>query len=228
MKKLFYLLLLCSIIGTYILPSNRTFAAENQSSLNEVYDNAYTYCLNNKYSEIKDDYSAYSFLLHNTQFVTIRRGKINAEKLTQTVMSSHDRENFTDFIGKLNALVEDGVINIDEKCRISENEFHSDIDHRKLERNIAVNSSVFDLLSLARSHADDLKRVYDNAVFSTKHVVAGEYFAERVKSGGVWDYKRFLGTKSRYYVPGLGTMTGEEIGNFHYGYVGSTCFSANT
>lgn len=71
--------------------------------------------------------------------------------------------------------------------------------------------------------------VYDSAVFGTAHIVAGTYFAERVRSGGIWDYKVKLGTTTRYFESELqATMTGETIGNFHYGYVGSTCFGETT
>lgn len=90
-------------------------------------------------------------------------------------------------------------------------------------------SAVISIMGEARSHATTLKQVYDNAVFGTKNVVAGQYFAERVKTGDVWDYKSYLGVKIVYYVDDLSTtMTGEAIGNFHYGYVGRSVFSATT
>lgn len=51
------------------------------------------------------------------------------------------------------------------------------------------------------------------------------YFATRVREGGVWDYKRTLGYTNEYKVFINGTkiyMRGEDIGNVHYGYVGSS------
>ncbi|NWN98612.1 MAG: hypothetical protein HLX45_14110 [Bacillus sp. (in: Bacteria)] len=85
------------------------------------------------------------------------------------------------------------------------------------------------IMGTTRNHAKTLKSVYDNAPFSTKHATAGLYFAERVKSGGAWDYKVQLGTNTLYYVSDLNSnMTGEAIGNFHYGYVGRSVFSAFT
>lgn len=81
----------------------------------------------------------------------------------------------------------------------------------------------------ARNHASELKSVFDNAIFTTRHFTAGMYFAERVKTGGVWDYKSYMGTDTLYYMEDLNTnMTGETIGNFHYGYVGRAVFEAFT
>lgn len=55
------------------------------------------------------------------------------------------------------------------------------------------------------------------------------YFAQRVKSGGIWNYKSYMGTNTIYYIEDLNTnMTGETIGNFYYGYVGRAVFEAAT
>lgn len=45
----------------------------------------------------------------------------------------------------------------------------------------------------------------------------GMEFANRVKSGGVWDYKRVY---TGYYLYNGTYVVGEDIGNMHYGYVG--------
>ncbi len=61
----------------------------------------------------------------------------------------------------------------------------------------------------------------------TYPIGTGEYFASRVKSNGIWDYKRTYGTKNQYDF-NKWTMTGEDIGNMHYGYVGRAAgFSEN-
>jgi hypothetical protein len=56
----------------------------------------------------------------------------------------------------------------------------------------------------------------------------GISFASKVKTGGEWDYKQFLGWNNLYYVI-IGTTTytikGEDIGNFHYGYTGAVIFA---
>lgn len=88
---------------------------------------------------------------------------------------------------------------------------------------------VASIMAEARKHAKELKEVFDNALFTRKHYTAGMYFAERVKTGGIWDYKSYMGTNTVYYMEDLNTnMTGETIGNFHYGYVGRAVFEANT
>lgn len=48
-------------------------------------------------------------------------------------------------------------------------------------------------------------------------------FYQFVRNGGPWDYKQTLGSTSTYSVTIGGTtfsLTGEQIGNIHYGYVG--------
>jgi len=47
----------------------------------------------------------------------------------------------------------------------------------------------------------------------------GLEFASKVKSGGVWDYKLTLGVNTPYVYGGY-NVTGEDLGNIHYGYVG--------
>lgn len=51
----------------------------------------------------------------------------------------------------------------------------------------------------------------------TYPVLTGMEFASRVKSGGVWDYKR---TYTNYYRFAGKYVVGEYIGNMHYGFVG--------
>lgn len=50
-------------------------------------------------------------------------------------------------------------------------------------------------------------------------VGTGMFFAEKVKSRGPWDYKHSYGTSTKYVFGGK-SMTGEGLGNLHYGYVG--------
>lgn len=55
---------------------------------------------------------------------------------------------------------------------------------------------------------------------------AGLYFASQVKSGGPWDYKLKYGVSKRYKFNSR-IITGEDIGNIHYGYVGRYLFPAS-
>lgn len=47
----------------------------------------------------------------------------------------------------------------------------------------------------------------------------GELFATKVKSGGEWDYKLTYGYSTPYKYDGM-TITGEGLGNMHYGFTG--------
>ena len=58
--------------------------------------------------------------------------------------------------------------------------------------------AVFDLMSLYRTHAIELQQVYDSAPFLEKQAVSNAYFVCRVRSGGAWDYKAYLGTNTVY------------------------------
>ncbi len=52
-----------------------------------------------------------------------------------------------------------------------------------------------------------------------------DMFAENVQTGGRWDYKVYLNSDRKYIVYVDGTydiLSGEEIGNIHYGYLGSS------
>ncbi|AXF40074.1 polymorphic domain RNase protein [Paenibacillus phage Norbert] len=50
----------------------------------------------------------------------------------------------------------------------------------------------------------------------------GFFFADKVKSGGPWDYKRSFGYGP--YIFNNLNARGEDLGNMHYGYVGRAAF----
>lgn len=80
-------------------------------------------------------------------------------------------------------------------------------------------------IDITESFNDTLRK---NALFfayySTDVVTAGEFFASQVKSGGPWDYKLTYGTTKKYKFNGR-ILTGEDLGNIHYGFVGNMVFS---
>ena len=86
---------------------------------------------------------------------------------------------------------------------------------------------VFDLMPEAREHAYKMLEIYGDNVLGTGFNLCVVYFVDRVKTGGAWDYKQFLGSGNHYFIPEVNeNMTGECIGNFHYGYVGKSVFSS--
>ncbi|ASS74569.1 hypothetical protein CIG75_05890 [Tumebacillus algifaecis] len=53
----------------------------------------------------------------------------------------------------------------------------------------------------------------------TYPVLTGQEFASKVRTGGVWDYKQYYGGTVQYMYNGL-YVTGADVGNMHYGFVG--------
>lgn len=53
----------------------------------------------------------------------------------------------------------------------------------------------------------------------TYPLLTGEEFASKVRTGGDWDYKLEYGYSNEYIYDGR-VVTGEDMGNFHYGFVG--------
>lgn len=215
MKKIISLLLSMLTIFSFTIVASAEEKNE-QLSLQEIYDNAYVQAIENSSMNIDDDNSAYSYLLHNMDKVTIDNDAIMIDNV---FLNMEEKEYIDSFISKLNVLLEVDAIEVDECLRIYIKEAPNFNDTPQA-RVATVN-----IMPETRAHAITLKSVYDNAVFATRKVTAGNYFAARVKPGGVWDYKGYLGTTTTYYEPELASyITGETIGNFHYGYVGSSCF----
>jgi hypothetical protein len=72
--------------------------------------------------------------------------------------------------------------------------------------------------------------LYGNPVSAVAYAYGaiGIFFTSKVQTGGEWDYKATLGTYNVYTVNICSRTyywSGEVIGNFHYGYVGSTKFA---
>jgi hypothetical protein len=200
------------------------YADEPDCKLASYFKELYDESFDEKYTTIDSDEAAYCFLKDNLQYITFEDdGSIsvtidNAEidkKITATEVTA-----IQSFVERLDALVELNAIEINKSFLLKPG---------KPERYpiIRKDRHVISIMKECRKHAKELKKVYDNAIFSQKHLIAGMYFAERVKSNGDWDYKSYLGTRTLYYVEDLkSNMTGEAIGNFHYGYVGRSIFSA--
>lgn len=96
----------------------------------------------------------------------------------------------------------------------------------------------FPLQRYATKNVKKIKETYDdylkagllnpriNPMFATQ-----TYFATRVREGGPWDYKREIGWDKVSTVKIDGEtyyLTGEDIGNIHYGYVGRELFKRKT
>lgn len=202
--------------------------AATQSDNNDVetiYKNAYNECIAHNVENISNDYDVYAYLLHNLKNVNVSNTKITVSQNIYNDLNNNEKVIAKDFVKRLNVLIENEAINVNTKLEITK----ASAPISQAITKISLDSTIMELMPETRKHAEQLKSVYDNAAFGTKHLVAGNYFADRVKSNGIWDYKQYMGLKTVYYIPELGArMTGETIGNFHYGYVGRVCFGATT
>ncbi|KRQ86660.1 hypothetical protein ABG79_01643 [Caloramator mitchellensis] len=197
------------------------------SDANAMFKEIYKQSQNKNISKIENDYDSYSVLLNNLENVIFKSDNtifVNVEKISELYkFDSIELEKLNSFINRLNILIKLNAVKINSNLEISV------VTNIQQENFFSIKAAVIDILPEARIHADELKKVYENAIFGTKHIVAGVYFTERVKSGGIWDYKTYLGTKTIYYDEGLRAhVSGETIGNFHYGYVGSAVFGPTT
>ncbi len=64
---------------------------------------------------------------------------------------------------------------------------------------------------------DDIKMLNDNAQFMQNHLYDLYSFANLVKPGGQWDYKR----QNRYFFYNGNLVTGEDFGNINFGFSGA-------
>lgn len=202
-----------------------TFAAEMEmeenTEIESVYREAYNECKEESIKNIADDYRAYAYLLNNKDEIVINDTISLSDDIFYN-LNSEEKNVLENFVYRLNELVATDAIYVTDDLQIVKAEAPEAGEKRLLR------AAVMEILDECERHADELQNVYDNALFGTAHIVAGTYFADRVKGGGIWDYKVFLGLNTPYTDPGFATMTGETIGNFHYGYVGSVCFGATT
>ncbi len=205
--------------------SQSVLAAESdrgKEGLDEIYAEAYSKAIAYIPDVVDSDEEAYAYLISHMDYVQKKSdGTIFVEN-QDIVLSGQEKDVVLSFVEKLNTLIQLDAISVDASLQLH---FVSNPSDTK----ISVRRPVANIMGEARSHASELKKVFDNAVFATKHYTAGMYFAERVKTGGVWDYKSYMGSKTLYYMEDLRTnMTGETIGNFHYGYVGRAVFEPVT
>ncbi|MDO5671868.1 MAG: polymorphic toxin type 44 domain-containing protein [Actinomycetaceae bacterium] len=182
----------------------------------QIYDDFYSDCGVKKSDKIIDNCTAYSFLVHSNYQLDPLKWKFTIDKSSLSLAES---EVLDTFLSKISILLRVDAIRVMPDSRIVE--FVPEVVEP-----VSFRAPVFELMQEARNHANTLKSVHDSVPAGEPRIVAGKYFASRVKTGGAWDYKSFLGTRSVYYEPTLRAyMTGEQIGNFHYGYSGSSVFT---
>lgn len=189
------------------------------SEIDRIYLNAYNEAVTLEFEYVNTEETSYAYLLQNRESVYLESNGTLTLVESELELSGDEKIILLNFVEKVNKLVNLQAIWITEELI-----FVNVTNPQSIRPRLVV----MDILTECRNHAAELKEVHDNAVLGTRDIVAGTYFMERVKSGGIWDYKYFLGRTTRYMIEDLGgvSMTGENIGNFHYGYVGRAVFSA--
>lgn len=217
---------LCVVLAFVLIISNGmiTFASEpntssNISNINNIYQNIFLECSNREIDTLENDYDVYAYLLKNKEYL-IMTSPLTFSYEMYYDLNEKEKETLNSFLKRINTLVELEALIVEDNLMFIVPDVSAAQDKP------TPYALVINIMEDARLHANELKSVYDSAPFGTRTVIAGVYFTERVKSGGIWDYKNYLGVTTRYYEEELDTyMTGETIGNFHYGYVGSAVFS---
>lgn len=189
----------------------------NYSLLQKEYDRAYESEKLRKTSNVENIDDVYSYLINNPDCYYID-GNGHIEFTTKQFNANQDY--FYEFQGAINNLVDTKQIIIEKDLKF--------LDISNARDEISTRSQQIDLLSEADSHI----RQFENYIMSVSHGLSiinhTAWWIDKVKSGGVWDYKSYLGYNKYYDVLDLGRMSGETIGNFHYGYVGRFYFSERT
>ncbi|MDN6294145.1 MAG: polymorphic toxin type 44 domain-containing protein [Alkalibacterium gilvum] len=208
--------------------NEQRYVERESQNLNDTFLDVYNTAKKLKIEEIQTDEEAYAFLLQNKKYISITsNGQIKEDYNGHPILeslSTEEIETVKNFVYRMNSLVANQAISIDHDLVFS---VMQNIEPKVTMRPQAI--AIINIMYTTRNNKNTLKSVFNNAPFGTRHAVAGLYFAQRVRTGGAWDMKAQLGTNTSYYIDDLGTtMTGETIGNFHYGYVGRAVFSGAT
>lgn len=200
---------------------------KNISEIDQLFLNSYKESQDLQIEKIETDEEAYAMLLQNPNNVVLNsEGLLEVDYTNMTIfesLSNSSKDTLKEFVERMNYLVANQVLSIDKDLIMTF------VEEIKVEPTFSTRATSISIMSSLRSNAKTIKAVYNKAPFGSRHAVAGMVFAVRVKTGGPWDYKASLGTRTVYSVTDLGrTMSGESIGNFSYGYVGRSIFSAVT
>ena len=216
--------LMLTALITLSFPMNSMAADDlEKNELDSIYSEIHEECKELTPDMILDDYGAYAYIINNTASIHLVDGRLCPNESFGEELGFSERVYLERFIYRINTLCEMGAIIIDDEYEIHVK------DAPQQELMYQPRAAVIEIMPEARRHAAELRAVYNNAPFGLSHYQAGIYFKDRVKTKGIWDYKQYLGVNTVYYEPELrANMSGETIGNFHYGYVGSTCFGPTT
>lgn len=187
----------------------------NDRLLQKEYDRYYEIEKNKNVKVVNGIEDVYSFLINNPQYYVFNNGYFEyTEELKDFKMKYF--ENFKMYIDNL---IRDKQISLNEDLSIVDESNNKILSMTK--------GRTFDLLSEADRHIDEFRSYILSIRNGLVGINATLWWIDKVKSGGIWDYKVYLGYNQYYDVVELGKMSGESIGNFHYGYVGHFYYPEN-
>ncbi len=215
MNKKISVFILAILMGFVLRTDIFASRVASTSKLQEVYDQIFLESKTKKNNNITCEEDVYPFILNNMRDFLVEDNyiKFNGDILTY---SQSEREIIFSTLNKFNNLIKSGDIRFDKDMRI--------IDNSNNKMRITPMMSSLNLIGECDLHVREFRNFIDNQALPDKTKIIIIYWVEKVKPGGAWDYKSYMGYNTDYYCFELGKMTGEQIGNFHYGYVGSVYF----
>lgn len=155
-----------------------------------------------------------------TQKVETTTSLSEIESIVDATAEQEDSTLTTDQKEELASLIYNEVQAIEQEMKTPEIETYA-----------LTSANVVNIFQTNLKRANSIKATYNKQVKEKGTVYANTYrlsiFYVLVKSGGAWDLKQTLGTKTTYYFKGV-KKTGEYIGNYHYGYMGKAIGFNNT
>ena len=141
----------------------------------EAYREYFDHCKTLPISLVNSDETAYAYLIQNVEQVSVQENQLQLS-LENAELSSAELAKVRDFVERLNYLLSVHAIAIESSLLIVEPQVSTMGDVIIQPQAVEVN-----ILDDSRTHAAELRSVYDNAPTGLKTATAGAYFAARVK-----------------------------------------------
>lgn len=164
-------------------------------------------------------------------------GKLYITDTNALMLNENIKEQYFEGLKDINRGVELGVTDFNAEFMPVNSDRHLKMTDNSIEKGISRidpdQPPTYALGSVAVNNKQIMKDTYSSYLTyldgRSAYMQLGFFFANKVKTGGEWDLKKGLGlTKTYRAIVGSNTylITGEDLGNIHYGYVGSYQFPA--
>ncbi|MCI6609689.1 MAG: polymorphic toxin type 44 domain-containing protein [Ezakiella sp.] len=216
-KKFLGLVLAMLILFTFSISAKEVgLTASKESSLQRFYDELYIEAKKNDKTDITGEDDVYQFMVnHRNCFMMDSNNYVKL--LDSDLLTEHEKEIVENVLAKINNLIFSRDIKLENDFRF--------VDTSNTKKTISNRAASFDLISECEYHVQQFQYFIDNQSGFKKEIAIARYWIDKVQPGGPWDYKVYLGYNNYYDCLEMGRMSGEDIGNFHYGFVGSVHYS---